>query len=133
MVFFVLILYLCYSCLKYIDLGFHIPAVFLMHCYCYCSHNADKFWTSNQLFVLYIQKDPLRQSSNVACIVVVPECTFTVYLKFSKHLFYTCLGKGFFVMVEECNILINSDVNVVGKCVMFETINNFDFSVFLHL
>ena len=36
-------------------------------------------------------------------------------------------------MVEERNILINSDINIVGKCVMFETINNFGFSVLLHL
>jgi hypothetical protein len=36
-------------------------------------------------------------------------------------------------MVEECNILVNSDINIVGKCIMFETINNFDFSVLLHL
>jgi len=57
----------------------------------------------------------------------------TVYLKFSKHLFYTCLGKGFFVMVEGCNVLIDSDINIVRKCVRFETINNFDFFVLLHL
>jgi len=58
---------------------------------------------------------------------------FTVNLKFSKHLFYTYLGKVFFLAVEECNILINSDINIVGNCIMFETINNFGFSVLIHL
>jgi hypothetical protein len=37
------------------------------------------------------------------------------------------------VMVEECNVLVNSDISVVGKCIMFETINNLGFSVLLHL
>lgn len=36
-------------------------------------------------------------------------------------------------MVEGCNILLNSDINNVGKCTVFETINNFGFSVLLHL
>lgn len=36
-------------------------------------------------------------------------------------------------MVEDCNMLINSEINIVGKYIMFETINNFGFSVLLHL
>jgi len=36
-------------------------------------------------------------------------------------------------MVEGCNVLIDSDINIVRKCVRFETINNFDFFVLLHL
>lgn len=97
---------------------------FLLHCYCDCSHNVDIFLNIKSTLCVIPLKGSLKTVQPCGLRFGCCWMYFTVYLKFSKHLFYTCLGKGLFVMVEECNILINSDINIVGKCFIFQTINN---------